>query len=633
MESAVEFPRSAAAPKELHPWQPAFAPSEQQFLMNNSTLDFKEIAGQKLTPEQNRYLEGFFAGLRQRGVAFKDIEPIPAASAAVAVAAAPGTFALPENATNEEKLKQELHPLDAYPLLLEDAEANRAPEKQNIYRYKWNGLFWLAPNTDGYMARLRIPGGFLKSYQLREVAKLCQELASGFTDITTRANFQVRVIKPKDTPEFLRRIQAVGLHSRGAGADNVRNITASPTAGIDPFELIDVSPLIDQLAQLIINDRSLYNLPRKFNIAFDGGGAVSVLEDTNDIGFKAVQIGEVPVGHSLHGKVQPGIYFRMKLAGVTGHKRFASDAGVLVPTKDAVKLALAIVRVFIANGDRTDRKKARLKFLLEAWGIDKLLAEVEKQFGSPLLRDPLDANGKSAIEITRQLPLVPHPHLGVHPQKQKGLYYVGASVPVGRMQAKQMIRLAEIAELYGSGDLRLTVWQNLIIPNIPEALVGTVKKALAKVGFPSETSAIRGGLVACTGNSYCKFASSDTKGHAIQLANYLEKKLTLDQPINIHLTGCPNSCAQHYVGDIGLLGTKVKVSGETLEGYHVFVGGGFGENQGLGRQVFAGVSIEQLKPTLEKMLSVYLRKRQPGESFSNFTRRHDLNSLQQIFGD
>jgi ferredoxin-nitrite reductase len=598
--------------------------------MSNSTLDFKEIAGQKLTAEQQRYLDGFFAGLKQRGVAFKDVEPRPGDVSVSRPSVSAGTFALPENATNEERLKQELHPLDAYPLLLEDAEANRAPEKPNIYRYKWNGLFWLAPNADGFMARLRIPGGFLKSYQVREVAKLCHELANGFTDITTRANFQVRVIKPKDAPEFLRCIQSVGLHTRGAGADNIRNITASPTAGIDPFEFMDVSPLIDELAQRIINDRSLYNLPRKFNIAFDGGGAVSVLEDTNDIGFKTVRISEVPAGHPLHGKVQPGIYFRVKVAGVTGHKCFASDAGVLVPTKDAVKLALAIVRVFLAHGDRTDRKKARLKFLLEAWGVEKLLEEVEKEFGSPLLRAPLDDDGKSSIEISRELPATPHPHLGVHPQKQKGLYYVGASVPVGRMLSRQMIRLAELSELYGSGDLRLTVWQNVIIPNVPESLVGTLTKALAKVGFPSQVSPVRGGLVACTGNSYCKFASSDTKGHALQIASYLEKKLQLDQPLNIHLTGCPNSCAQHYIGDIGLLGTKVKVSGETLEGYHVFVGGGFGENQGLGRQLFTGLSVEQLKATLEKMLVAYLRHRLPGEAFSQFTRRHDLNTLQQL---
>ena len=601
--------------------------------MSNSTLDFKEIAGEKLTPEQNRYLEGFFAGLKQRGIAFKDVDLAPAAASPAAPAAAPGAFGLSENATNEEKLKQELHPLDAYPLLLEDAEANRAPEKPNIYRFKWNGLFWLAPNTEGFMCRLRIPTGQLKSYQVRELAHIAENLASGFADITTRANIQIRVIKPKDAPEVLRRIQSVGLHTRGAGADNVRNLTASPTAGIDPYELLDVTPLVQQLAQLIINDRSLYNLPRKFNIAFDGGGLISVVEDTNDIGFKTVEIGEAPAGHPLHGKIQPGVYFRVKLGGITGHQHFANDSGILVPVKDAVKLAIAIVRVFVTNGDRTDRKKARLKFLLSKWGMEKFLAAVNTQFGAPLLRDPLDANGRSLIEVYRDLPKLSHPHLGAHPQKQKGLYYIGASVPVGRMQAKQMLRLAEIADSYGSGEIRLTVWQNVIIPNVAQPFVETVKKALAKLSFPAHVSNVRGGLVACTGNSYCKFASTDTKGHALELATYLEKRLALDQPLNIHLSGCPNSCAQYYIGDIGLLGTKVKVSGETLEGYHVFVGGGFGDNAALGRQVFSGISVEQLKPTLEKMLKSYLQHRQPGEPFQTFTRRHDLNTLQVLFSE
>src|SRR6266511_4695386 len=177
--------------------------------MSNSTLDFKEIAGEKLTSEQSRYLEGFFAGLKQRGIAFKDVELPPAAPPQPPKTA--GAFGLPENATNEERIKQELHPLDAFPLLLEDAEANRAPEKPNIYRFKWNGLFWLAPNADGFMARLRIPGGALQAYQVRELAKIAEELASDFADITTRANLQIRVFKPKDAPEVLRRIQSVGL--------------------------------------------------------------------------------------------------------------------------------------------------------------------------------------------------------------------------------------------------------------------------------------------------------------------------------------------------------------------------------------------------------------------------------------
>ena len=222
---------------------------------------------------------------------------------------------------------------------------------------------------------------------------------------------------------------------------------------------------------------------------------------------------------------------------------------------------------------------------------------------------------------------MPHTHIGIYPQKQKGLNYVGVAMPVGQITPKQMLRVAEIADLYGSGEIRLTVWQNFIIPNVPDAYVETVKKALRKIGFDTQQSLLRGGLIACTGNSYCKFAQSNTKGHAIEIADYLDKRITLDTPINIHLTGCPNSCAQHYMGDIGLLGVKVR--GE--DGYHVFVGGGFGAKQAVGRQIFAGITANDLKPTLEKMLKGYLRRREPGETFQKFTTRNDLNTLQAIF--
>ena len=196
-----------------------------------------------------------------------------------------------------------------------------------------------------------------------------------------------------------------------------------------------------------------------------------------------------------------------------------------------------------------------------------------------------------------------------------------------------MLRLADLIDNYASGEVRLTVWQNLIIPNISDAFVETIKKSLVKMGFPWQQTNLRSGLIACTGNSYCKFAATNTKRHALELADYLDKRIQLDQPINIHLTGCPNSCAQHYMGDIGLLGAKVKVAGETVEGYHVFVGGGFGEHQAIGRQVFQGVSFEQLKSTLEKVLKGYQRHRHAGESFQAFTKRYDLNSLQAIFSN
>lgn len=573
---------------------------ESRNAVTKPTLPLEEIQGTPLNSEQRAYLDGLFAGLRNRGLTFGDVE------------APPKPATLPENLIAEERIKRELHPLDAYPNLLDMAAANRAPEKEEIFRLKWNGLFYLTPQKE-FMARLRIPGGQLKTFQLREVARVADELTTGYVQITTRANFQIRLIQPKDAPEVLRRIQSVGLHTRGAGADNIRNITCNPTAGVDPAELIDTMPLSHQLSQIILNNREFFDLPRKFNVAFDGGGLIGSVEDTNDIGARAVM-------------VEDKVFFRIKLGGATGHKAFAQDLGVIVPPGEILKVVQALIRVYIANGNRTDRKKARLKHLLETWSLAKYLEETEKLLGFKLQR----AGPEVGVAPSHQLP---HTHVGVYPQKQKGLNYFGVAIPVGQITPKQLLRLADLADNYGSGEVRLTVWQNLVIPNVPDAFVESLKKALVKMGLDWRQSNLRSGIVACTGNSYCKFASANTKGHALALADYLDKKLQLDQPVNIHLTGCPNSCAQHYMGDIGLLGAKVKVAGESVEGYHVFVGGGFGSNQAIGRQVFQGISFDQLKPTLEKMLTGYLRRREPGETFQSFSKRHDLNTLQAIFSN
>jgi ferredoxin-nitrite reductase len=561
-------------------------------------LPLQHVNGEPLNEDQRKYLEGFFAGLSARGVAFGDVAPAPVVEQKVSL----------DDLTFEERVKHELHPLDAYDQIVENAATNKAPDKEEIFRFKWNGLFFLTPNKEAFMSRLRIPGGLLNSFQLRELANIAKTLTSGYVQITTRANLQMRLIQPKDCPEFLRRVQSVGLHTRGSGADNIRNLTANPTAGIDPHELIDVLPLCHELGQIIINDRSFYDLPRKFNIAFDGGGLIGTVEDTNDIGAKAVKIGEE-------------IFFRIAVGGATGHKAFARDLGVLVKPAELNKVIAALVRVYIANGHRGDRKKARLKHLLETWSLEKYLGETEKLLGRRLQRAPAD------LKVEYGDATLPHSHIGIYAQKQKGLNYVGVAMPVGQITPKQMLRAAEIADLYGSGEIRLTVWQNFIIPNVPDAYVETVKKALRKTGFDTQQSMLRGGLIACTGNSYCKYAQANTKGQALELADYLEKRIVLDAPVNIHLTGCPNSCAQHYMGDIGLLGVKVK--GE--DGYHVFVGGGFGANQAVGRQIFSGVSANDLKPTLEKMLKGYLRRRAAGESFQKFTTRHDLNTLQAVF--
>jgi ferredoxin-nitrite reductase len=551
-------------------------------------------------PEQKEYIAGLFAGIAARGQRFSDAEPAPSAKN--------------EDLILEERIKHELHPLDAYSHLVENAVNNRPPEKEDIFRFKWNGLFFLTPIKDAFMARLRIPGGMLTMYQLRELARVAQELTTGYVQITTRANLQMRLIQPEDAPEVLRRIQSVGLHTRGAGADNIRNLTANPTAGIDPVELINVLPFVNELAQIIINDRSFYDLPRKFNIAFDGGGLIGSVEDTNDIGVKAV-------------KLEDQVLFRVALGGATGHKTFARDLGVVVPPAEINRVIVAILRVYIERGCRTDRKKARLKHLLENMSLDEYLAEVEKKLGKPLRRAQYDP-----AQLRWAGQELPHSHIGDFPQKQRGMNYVGVALPVGQITPKQMLRAADLGDSYGSGEIRLTVWQNFIIPNVPDAFVPTLKRALEKMGLLTKQSNVTGGVVACTGNSYCKYAQSNTKSHALELTKYLEKRLELDQPVNIHLTGCPNSCAQHYMGDIGCLGVKTRVGGESVDGYHVFVGGGFGKHQAVGRQIFAGVTATELPRTLERMLRAFLRNRRGHETFQQFTNRLDVGRLQEMFG-
>jgi ferredoxin-nitrite reductase len=554
------------------------------------------LSSQKFNPEQEQYLEGFFAGVSQRGISFGDLAPAPAAA----------PLEDTSDFTAEELIKRSEHPLDSYYRIAKNAESGSAPDKEDTFRFKWNGLFFLTPVKDAFMARLRIPGGVLRSFQLRELAKTARDLTSGYIQITTRANLQMRLIQPKDAAEFLASIQACGLHTRGAGADNIRNLTANPTAGLDPFELIDVMPFCREIGHKILNHRDFYNLPRKFNIAFDGGGLIGSVEDTNDLGARAVKVGDQ-------------VMFRIAAGGATGHKSFAKDMGIIVPPNEIVDVLLAMVRVFIAKGNRTDRKRARLKHLLESMPMADFVAESEKVLGRAI--------SKSDAGLQTERAEFPHSHVGVYEQKQAGLRYLGARVPVGQITDAQLDQLADLADKYGSGELRLTVWQNFILPNVPAAQVDTVAKALAEMGFPTTQSPATAGVIACTGSRYCKFAQADTKGHALSLIEHLEKHLPMPEPVNIHFTGCPHSCAQHYMGDIGLMGVKVK--GE--DGYHILVGGGFGAKQALGRQVFSSVPATAVNTTVEAMLRGFLKHREGSESFYTFTTRHDMEKLQSLF--
>ncbi len=598
-----------------------------------SEVDLKPAAADQsgdFSSEQKRYLEGFVAGV-QIAKAAKSVAGVPASTGSAAPAPEPTgpdaaafkaqnrVLAAGKKLSDQEKFKREEHPFDSYERLKELGARNEYPKPPDNFRWRFFGLFYVAPNQNSYMCRLRIPNGILKAAQFAGVADLAERYGGGYAHVTTRANLQIREIEAHNAVAVVEAIQDLGLCSRGSGADNIRNVTGTPTAGIDPQELIDTRPFAREWHFHILNDRSLYGLPRKFNVAFDGAGTIPVLEDTNDIGFQAVQVNE---GCGL----APGVWFKLCLGGITGHHDFARDTGVLVQPKDACKVADAVVRLFVEHGDRTDRNKARLKYVLDAMGIEKFVALLEEKLGRKFDRAvPGAVAPRPAFDRTA--------HIGIHAQKQQGLNWIGVVLPVGRMSVAQMHGLAAIARDLGDGDLRLTVWQNLLISGVPTEKLAEAQERIEALGLAIQTNAIRSGLVACTGNTGCKFAASDTKRHAEDIAAWCETRVALDTPVNIHLTGCHHSCAQHFVSEIGLLACKVQANedDDPVEGYHILIGGGFGPNAALGRELYRDVVAEDAPRIIERILKAYLTHRaSPEESFLVFSRRNDVEVLKAM---
>ncbi len=588
---------------------------------------------EEFTPEQKRYLEGFSSGLliaRARrsshqgesepgkGNFSSDNAEAPAGPDAAGLEAQNRILRSGRKLSDPEKFKREQHPFDAYERLKAQAAANEPPPPADNFRWRYYGLFYLAPAQQAYMCRLRIPNGMLKHWQLAGVADLAERFGGNYTHVTTRANLQIREIEPKNAVAMIEALQDIGLCSRGAGADNIRNVTGTSTAGIDSQELIDTRPYAREWHFHILNDRGLYGLPRKFNVAFDGGGCIAALEDTNDIGFQAVEVRE---GCGL----EPGVWFRLLLGGITGHGDFARDAGVLVKPCEATAVADAIVRVFIEHGDRTTRARARLKYVLDAWGVVKFLAAVEERLGRKLARAPSDA-------IAPRPPIKRLAHIGVHHQKQRGLNWIGAVLPVGRLSAEQMRGLGAISRNFGDGDVRLTVWQNLLISGVPDERLTAAVDAIDALGVATHATPLRAGLVACTGSFGCRFASADTKRHAEAIARHCEERVALDAPVNIHLTGCQNSCAQHLISDIGLLAVRVEVSDEqTIDGYHVYLGGAFGAGADIGKELRKDVPAEVVPALVERILAVYLdRSLSREEDFLAFVQRTGIEELRGL---
>jgi len=573
------------------------------------------------SPDQKRYLEGFVSGLSASRVSRTGApaKSEPVGPDAIHLKAQDRTIAAGGKLNDQEKFKREEHPFDAYPRLVKQAENNEPPKPQDNFRWRYYGIFYVAPTQTSYMCRLRIPNGILKHWQFAGVADLAENFGGPYAHVTTRANLQLREIEPKNAINVIEGLQDLGLCSRGSGADNIRNVTGTSTAGIDPQEILDTRRYAREWHFHILNDRSLYGLPRKFNVAFDGAGRIATLEETNDIAFQAVEV--------LDGfGVEPGIYFRLALGGITGHKDFARDTGVILKPNEATEVADRIVRVFIENGDRTNRNKARLKYVLDSWGFDKFLAAVEEKLGRKLIRVSAEA-------------IAPRPaydrfaHIGVHPQKQAGLNWIGVALKLGHLSPEQMRGLAKLSADFGDGDIRLTVWQNLLISGVADADVATVTAAIEALGLSTTTSALRAGLIACTGKTGCRFAAAHTKESADEIAAWCDERVPLTTPVNIHLTGCHHSCAQHYIGDIGMIGARIPVNddGDTVDGFHVLVGGGFGTDATMARELFQNVKAEDAPRTVERVLKAYVNHRSSeDETFIAFARRTEIDALKRM---
>ncbi len=585
--------------------------------MSNPSLAQTTANPQSFSNHQKEWLDGFLkaASSLTSSVGSGESNPYPP-EACAGYKAQTRWLAEGKRLSKEEEIKRRRNPHLFRSRLAQLDEQGAFPQGEENFLARFHGIFNVSPAQERPMARFRIPGGIVTFPQALAIAKISRECADGEIWLTTRSNLQVRNILPGKMTDLLVRLEEVGLGARGSGADNIRNVVGNPTAGIDPRELIDVRPLCRAWHHHVLHTPDLHGLPRKFNVAFDGGNAIASLEDTNDIGLRACQVRDSPNPE--------GIYLRLALGGITGHKDFARDTGVVFSLDEWLPALHQILMVFLENGHRGQRGKARLKYLLDDWGFEKFLKAVGERLPFPLRRVDL-AQCRFAPETDRAA------HLGQHPQKQEGFFWVGVHVPVGKLSADQLNGVARIAQQWGDGDLRLTVWQNFLISGVSDSNLARFRQELSDLGLSTNPDGLLQGLVACTGSEGCKHGQAATKQTALAIEKRLAGRLLADQPVNIHLTGCPHSCAQHYIGDIGLLGTGLDLDGIRHDAFHVLVGGGSGADARCATQVRTAVPSEQIPQTVEAILEVWLKSRSENETFAQFTLRQTPEQLQTLF--
>jgi len=501
--------------------------------------------------------------------------------------------------------------------------------------------------TPFFMVRIRIPNGLLTSHQLRAIAHLSAEHGNGVADITVRQNIQLHWVRIESIPEILDQLHAIGLTTTGACGDVVRNITGCPLAGVHAHELADVRPLISALDKELGGNPDFYNLPRKFKISVTACPDWCSYPEINDISLIATRRPLAPNNESRHSERSPrseeslsssslatshsplatafATGFSLRVAGgLSTQPHLAVPLNAFIQWHQVIPVVRAITALFRDSEVlRHSREKARMKYLFleHNWTADSFLAALQSRLDFPL--DPAEPVTPPAH--------VHRDHVGVVPQKQPGYYSIGATVIRGRITPAQLTLAADLAERYGDGHVRNTPMQNLLLINIPEAHVSTVVNELTAAGLPIEASAFARGTVACTGSEFCKLALTETKSFARWLTEQLEDRFP-DYPeqLRLHITGCPNSCGQHWIADIGIEGKKIKSNGKMIDAYYFCVGGSVGQIASIARPVGYRCPAEEVPDAITRLLSHFHAERDSGESLQHFLARHSTETLRSV---
>jgi ferredoxin-nitrite reductase len=502
----------------------------------------------------------------------------------------------------EEQLKIDKDGLDVLADIHRYAkEGFEAIDPGDFIRFKWYGIYQQKPKTDPYfMMRVKIPGGMLNYEQTVVVAQIANDFGRGLADVTTRQAIQYHWLQIEHMPEIFDRLAAVGMSPIQACGDVVRNVISSPVAGLDAKELFDVRDLVWEVEKLFLSNKDFSNLPRKFKISISADPRDLGHPDINDLALVPARLGEEVGYHFLVG------------GGLSAKPHMAQNLGIFVRQEEALEVIQAVVSVYRDNGYREKRNHARVKFLVADWGAEKYLEHVEAVTGKTYTR-----GGERLFETWNGAYLY-----GVHPQKQAGLNFVGLSLPVGRISGDILLEFARLAKQYGNGDLRTTNTQNIIIPNVPDENVEALLAEPLLQQFPATPETFIGHAVSCTGSEFCNLALVETKERMKSIATYLDEAFpNFDTPIRLHVNGCPNSCGQQQIADIGLAGALVRIDGKMQDAYDISIGGGLGTDAKFNRKIISKIKADDVKYSIQAIVEHYLANRLAGESFRDFANR------------